>query len=130
MKQDNINSPNHYCLEGLDGLEVIDIIKSILGKEGFKAYCQGNVIKYVLRAKKKNGVEDLKKAIKYLEWEIEEIENKENCQPYDFQYLRGKFDVNSKPYRTVEIVEKRVEEIMEYLESVGILSGHRKGEYI
>ena len=83
MKQDNINSPNHYCLEGLDGLEVIDIIKSILGKEGFKAYCQGNVIKYVLRAKKKNGVEDLKKAIKYLEWEIAETEVSKLQEKFD-----------------------------------------------
>ena len=30
-------------------------------------YFQGNVIKYVTRYKKKNGIEDLKKAIHYIE---------------------------------------------------------------
>ena len=30
-------------------------------------YCEGNVIKYVSRYKHKNGAEDLKKAIHYLE---------------------------------------------------------------
>ena len=67
---DNVNSPKHYELEGL-GIEVIDIMKSNLGDEGFKNYCKGNVIKYVLRAEKKNGLEDYKKAAKYLNWIIE-----------------------------------------------------------
>jgi len=35
------------------------------------SYLQGNVIKYVTRYKDKNGVEDLKKAIHYLEILIE-----------------------------------------------------------
>lgn len=36
--------------------------------EEFKAgFCAGNIVKYVLRAKEKNGVEDLKKARWYLE---------------------------------------------------------------
>jgi hypothetical protein len=34
------------------------------------SFCLGNVIKYVLRAKNKNGVQDLKKALWYLEREI------------------------------------------------------------
>jgi hypothetical protein len=34
-------------------------------------YFQGNVIKYVMRYKNKNGVEDLKKAKHYLEYMIE-----------------------------------------------------------
>lgn len=34
-------------------------------------YWEGNVIKYVLRYKNKNGVEDLKKAIHYIEYLIE-----------------------------------------------------------
>lgn len=35
-------------------------------------YCEGNVVKYVTRYKDKNGVEDLRKAIHYLELLIEE----------------------------------------------------------
>lgn len=71
--EDKIKSPNHYKLEGL-GIESIDIIKSRLGKDGFKAFCVGNVIKYILRAEKKNGLEDYKKSGQYLNWVIEEAE--------------------------------------------------------
>lgn len=66
---DKITNPKHYKLNGLD-IEAIDVIKSVLGKEKFEGYCRGNVIKYVLRADSKNGIEDLKKAQVYLNWEI------------------------------------------------------------
>ena len=36
-------------------------------------FFQGNVIKYVVRYKDKNGIEDLKKIIHYCELEIEEM---------------------------------------------------------
>ena len=73
-KMDNINSPSHYKLEGLE-IESIDIIKARLGKDGFKAFCVGNAMKYLIRAEKKNGIEDYKKAQKYLEWiiNVEEV---------------------------------------------------------
>lgn len=63
---DNINSPKHYELEGLN-MESIDIIKAAL-KENFEYFCLGNVLKYLIRAENKNGVEDYKKARKYLSW--------------------------------------------------------------
>jgi|TARA_R110000772_G_scaffold212352_1_gene322881 hypothetical protein len=37
------------------------------------SFFQGNVIKYVVRYKDKNGVEDLKKIIHYCELEMEEL---------------------------------------------------------
>ena len=43
-------------------------------RDGFSAFCHGNVLKYLIRARKKNGVEDLKKAKVYLEWMIENLE--------------------------------------------------------
>ena len=67
----NIRSPKHYKLEGLD-IESIDVIKSILGIEGFKSFCYGNILKYVIRANKKNGDEDFKKAKIYLQWYLED----------------------------------------------------------
>jgi hypothetical protein len=39
------------------------------------SFFQGNVIKYVVRYKDKNGVEDLKKIIHYCELEIESLKN-------------------------------------------------------
>lgn len=74
MIEDSITNPKHYKLNGLD-IEAIDVIRSILGKEKFEGYCRGNVIKYVLRADSKNGIEDLKKAQVYLKWEVESKEN-------------------------------------------------------
>lgn len=71
---DNVNQPNHYQLNGLN-IEVIDVIKSVLGKDKFEGYCRGNVLKYIMRADHKNGLEDLKKARVYLNWEIESREN-------------------------------------------------------
>lgn len=70
IAEDKIKSPSHYKLEGLN-CETIDVVKARLGKDGFKAFCVGNVLKYVLRAEKKNGLEDYKKSKQYLEWIIE-----------------------------------------------------------
>lgn len=67
----NIDKPNHYALDGIPGVEVKDVIKAVLGKDTVGFYL-GNVIKYMLRFKKKNGLEDLKKARLYLDWAIED----------------------------------------------------------
>lgn len=61
--QDNtINHPNHYT-EHKSGIECIDVVEHM-------QFNLGNAIKYIWRHEKKNGVEDLKKAIWYLEREI------------------------------------------------------------
>lgn len=69
----NVDSPKHYCLKmkGIEA-EVIDVIRAPMTEEEFKGYCKGNVIKYVTRENKKNGMEDLRKAKKYLEYVIGE----------------------------------------------------------
>lgn len=72
-EEDRVNSPKHYKLPGLN-IESIDIIRALLGKY-FKWFCLGNIVKYILRAEKKNGLEDYKKARKYLDWLIKEEEN-------------------------------------------------------
>jgi hypothetical protein len=52
-------------------VEPIDLIRSLGWLPHFAG---GNVIKYVARHEKKNGVEDLKKARVYLDWLIEGLE--------------------------------------------------------
>ena len=69
-EKDVINSPSHYKLPGME-VECIDIIRSVLGPDKFQGFCRGNAIKYLVRAERKNGTEDLEKAQKYLAWEIE-----------------------------------------------------------
>jgi hypothetical protein len=62
----NVESPNHYTA---GYIEVIYAIHDVLGREGFKAFCMGNYIKYNARANHKGlRAEDLAKADQYLEW--------------------------------------------------------------
>lgn len=57
----NVQHPVHYG--GKDNpYEAINIIEAYS-----MSFCEGNVLKYLLRYKKKNGLEDLKKAQWYLE---------------------------------------------------------------
>lgn len=67
IDNDAIN-PNHYKS---GNMECIDALAETLGSEGIKAFCKGNVIKYLWRYEKKNGVEDLRKAQWYLNKLIE-----------------------------------------------------------
>jgi hypothetical protein len=63
---DPVNHPAHY--QSATGLEAIQVV------EAFELnFHLGNVVKYVLRAPNKGGVEDLEKARWYLEREIERL---------------------------------------------------------
>lgn len=70
---DNVNKPVHY--QGK--VECIDCIESATdGLQGIEAFCTGNAIKYLYRWKKKNGIEDLKKAKWYIDKLLNEISEK------------------------------------------------------
>lgn len=71
---DMVNSPAHYRLEGLD-IESKDVLKSVLGAKGYVHWACGNAMKYIFRWEKKNGLEDLKKARKNLDFAIETLES-------------------------------------------------------
>lgn len=73
---DNIISPNHYTSD--KGFEVFDVQEAFIHElKGMSANYWCNIVKYILRFQKKNGVEDLKKAKYYLEKLIEEESNNE-----------------------------------------------------
>lgn len=75
-KPDPVNHPEHYKAE--NGLEVIDVIEAFTQDlTGMEAVCTANAIKYILRWKHKNGVEDLKKARWYISKLIDEKENED-----------------------------------------------------
>ena len=69
---DPVNNPAHYANAGDGGIECVDAIRAALGEQGFMCFAAGNVMKYVWRASRKNGKEDLRKAQVYLEWMIQE----------------------------------------------------------
>ena len=77
---DMVNHPDHYKAE--TGMEVIDVIESFtFDLKGTEATDTGNVIKYICRWSKKNGLEDLKKAewyLKHLIAHIEKLEKENN----------------------------------------------------
>ena len=68
-EHDVVTNPKHY--QGIHGLEAIEVHKNFLTKEELRGYYKGNTLKYLLRERKKNGLEDLKKARKHLDWLIE-----------------------------------------------------------
>lgn len=68
---DLIDNQPHYKNQGI---EPIELMRKNFSKEEFAGFLQGNVLKYMLRYKDKNGIEDLKKAKTYLTWLIEEEE--------------------------------------------------------
>ena len=81
QKEDKVNSPSHYnWLKKLAGVEVIDITRHL-------DFDLGNAIKYILRAGRKTEegyddkaktIEDLKKAVWYINDKIKTLENEIN----------------------------------------------------
>lgn len=79
-KQDKVNHPSHYTwLKEKCGIEVIDITRHM-------DFCSGNAVKYLLRSghKSEEGysdrekqIEDLKKAVWYINDKIKQLENGE-----------------------------------------------------
>ena len=83
MNKKEINehiNPKHYKS---GKIEAIIIIKNILTTEEFKGFLKGLIIKYLIRADKKNGLEDYEKAqwyLNYLVKELEKMESEQECK--------------------------------------------------
>lgn len=76
---DVVNHPNHYTS---GKFEVIEIIEQVTKgyKDPYVGYLVGNTQKYIARApyKHETPLEDLRKAVKYLEFAIEHLEKQAN----------------------------------------------------
>lgn len=73
-----VSHPSHY--QSKSGLEVINVIEAFTeGLEGIEAVDTANAIKYICRWKDKNGVQDLEKAMWYIQHLIDHL-NKEDEQ--------------------------------------------------
>lgn len=71
---DNVNHPKHY---ETGKFECIDVMVETQGVDAVKSFCLCNAFKYIYRTRRKNGLEDVKKAIWYLEKYVE-LEAKQN----------------------------------------------------
>ena len=60
---DNIKNPPHYANNKIEPIDYI-IANGL-------TYCEGNVVKYISRWRRKGGMEDLKKAKQYIDFIIE-----------------------------------------------------------
>lgn len=74
---DAVEHPEHYSGDG--GVECMDAMRSMMSGElyalpPFAAYWWGCAFKYLWRWRRKNGVEDLKKARQCIDYLVEEIE--------------------------------------------------------
>ena len=67
-EQEEINHPDRYAG---GKFECIDVMLDVFGADAVKHFCILNAFKYIWRAEKKNGVEDIKKAVWYLNKFIE-----------------------------------------------------------
>lgn len=65
---DNVNHPSHY---ETGKFECIDVMLETQGKEAVQDFCVCNAFKYLYRHGNKNGLEDIKKAIWYLNKYVE-----------------------------------------------------------
>ena len=63
-KSDMVNHPPHY--DGKTSMECIDVMEIAFGTEAVAHFCLLNAFKYVWRHQHKNGLEDLEKAMWYL----------------------------------------------------------------
>ncbi len=70
---DNVNHPQHYT----GSIECIDAMLQQFGKEQVKSFCLLNAFKYLFRCNKKHEtpIEDIKKAMWYLNKYIEIVNN-------------------------------------------------------
>jgi len=73
VKGDNINHPQHYTQGKVECLDAIE--SAVTGLTGMEAVYTGHIIRYVWRWKRKNGTEDLKKALFYIKRLINHAEN-------------------------------------------------------
>ena len=75
-KDKMVSHPSHY--QGANGMEVIDVIENFTVElKGKEATLTGQIIKYILRWKKKNGLQDLEKTMWYLQRLIEYVRSSE-----------------------------------------------------
>lgn len=66
--EDVVNHPRHYT-QG--DIECIDAMRAAFGAQELAVYCKIAAFKYIWRTEHKNGVEDIKKAVWYLNKYIE-----------------------------------------------------------
>lgn len=85
-----VSHPDHYKSGKYEVIDIIDEFTKDLS--GTEAVCTANAIKYILRWKKKNGIQDVKKAIWYLQHMVDKEEERlqEEHAEFDEELLKNR----------------------------------------
>ena len=75
LKDDMVNHPTHYTS---GKIECIDAMLEAFGASEVESFCKLNAFKYIWRANHKGGMEDIKKAVWYLNKYISLSDTSEN----------------------------------------------------
>ena len=92
---DNVNHPAHY---NTGKYESIDVMIETQGAAAVKDFCICNAFKYIYRYRNKNGLEDIKKAIWYLNKYVELEESKPNNLQIDCDTCKHNIDEDEGDY--------------------------------
>lgn len=95
---DSVNHPEHYGGED-NPYEAIKILEACLSPEEFRGFCRGNALKYLLRAEKKNGIEDYRKAEWYSKKLSQPDDRSEARKPVPFEGLAEAVDYSLNSIR-------------------------------
>ena len=80
--KDPMVNPSHYKTK--NGLETIEVIEAFTdGLNGIEAVDVGHILRYITRYKKKNGIQDVRKALWYCNHLLQYLEKQEVEQPFD-----------------------------------------------
>lgn len=90
---DNVNHPSHY---ETGKFECIDVMVETQGVQATKDFCLCNALKYIYRHRRKNGLEDIQKAIWYLnkavelDGQIKELIDRRTIGESEPRYMEGR----------------------------------------
>lgn len=115
-KPSMVDHPSHYS----GSIEAIDAIAAATaGLTGVEAFDTGNALKYLWRWKRKNGVEDLNKAVWYIQHLIKHLEGAETIeiQPSLNKYLT--LTVDGDEIITDQIYTNATDQLMKNLGADG-----------
>lgn len=97
-----VSHPDHY--QSKTGLEVIEVIEAFTADlTGIEAVDTANVIKYICRWKKKNGLQDLNKAMWYLQNLINHVEEEDSNTAYEEDNLEEKIKESFVQWMNIEM---------------------------
>ena len=105
--RDKINKPDHYEKGDYEPVKIIEAYDL--------DFFEGNILKYLLRYKKKNGLEDLEKAQWYLDCLIRLTEKRlaKKGVPFDDSLRQDKEDTLKEKDMQLEIASKIMPEFIE-----------------